>query len=156
MNEKPFTTQQLSDLTGLSIHTLRYYERIGLLDPVERAGNGHRLYSERDLHRIHFLLRMRATGMSIRQMQRYVELFRQGRGTLDERRAILLAHRRKVQAQLDALHQTLDFIDYKLELYYRQEDCANQIDTEALHPQETHPPIQGRSESAKSTRGRAR
>lgn len=127
MNKKSLTTQQLADLTGLSIHTLRYYERIGLIDPVNRAENGHRLYGEQDLQRVQFLIRMRATGMSIREMQHYVELYSQGRSTLAQRRAILQAHRRKVQAQLATLQETLAFIDYKIDLYYRDEDCADRV-----------------------------
>jgi DNA-binding transcriptional MerR regulator len=74
----------MSEITGVNIPTLRYYEQIGLLDPVHRADNGHRRYSENDLRRIEFIKRLRATGMSIRAMLFYVELYRADRDTTSE------------------------------------------------------------------------
>ncbi|MEO1166864.1 MAG: MerR family transcriptional regulator, partial [Chloroflexota bacterium] len=78
MSKQTYQSQEIADITGLPISTLRYYERIGLLDPVERAENGHRLYSDRDILRVEFLKRVRATGMSIKEMQHYVSLYREG------------------------------------------------------------------------------
>lgn len=67
--DKAFTIQDVVARTGLSVHALRYYERIGLLPPVDRVASGHRRYTVDDLNWIAFLLRLRATGMSIRQMR---------------------------------------------------------------------------------------
>ena len=72
------TIQQTAEACGLSVHTLRYYERIGLIKPIPRRSNGHRLYRAEDLNWIAFLLRLRATGMSIGEMQRYAQLREQG------------------------------------------------------------------------------
>ena len=72
------TIQEAAAETGLSIHTLRYYERIGLIHPVDRATNGHRRYTPGDLGWIDLLKRLRATGMPIQRMQQYAALQRQG------------------------------------------------------------------------------
>ncbi len=115
------TTKEMSELTGVSIATLRYYERIGLLDPVKRASNGHRRYGDNDLRRVDFLKRLRATGMSITEMQYYVDLFREGDDTIVERREMLEAHREAVHAQVDALNETLALLNMKIENYRREE-----------------------------------
>lgn len=125
MTNDSYTTQEMSTMTEVSISTLRYYERIGLLDPVERLGNGHRRYDGKDVLRVNFLKRLRATGMTISEMQYYVELFRQGDVTLDERLDILRQHREVVLAHIDALRDTVDLLDFKIERYEQQQ--AEQI-----------------------------
>lgn len=122
-----YTTKEISELTDLPIPTLRYYEQIGLLDPVERLENGHRRYGERDVLRINFLKRVRATGMSITEMQYYVDLYRQGDSTLRERREILQAHRQAILDQIDTLNETVDFLDMKIERYTTEEDSLLEI-----------------------------
>src|SRR5579859_799122 len=87
--------------SGLSAHALRYYERAGLLDPVDRDASGHRRYDEQDLERIRFPTKLRATGMPIRDVRRYAELIRRGDGTEAERLALLEAHRAAVVAVLE-------------------------------------------------------
>lgn len=121
MDNQRYTIQQISKQTGLSIHTLRYYEQIGLLDPIERLANGHRRYCDTDLLRLEFLKRLRATGMSIKAMQYYVELYRMGDSTLVERREILQAHQQVIQSQVDDLLDTMAFINMKIERYQKQE-----------------------------------
>ncbi len=109
------TSRAVSEITGVNIPTLRYYEQIGLLDPVQRANNGHRRYSENDLRRIEFIKRLRTTGMSIRAMLFYVELYRADRNTTPERLRILQDHRAVVQAQVERMLETLSFLDAKIE-----------------------------------------
>lgn len=121
MDNQRYTIQQISKQTGLSIHTLRYYEQIGLLDPIERLANGHRRYCDTDLLRLEFLKRLRATGMSIKAMQYYVKLYRMGDSTLVERREILQAHQQVIQSQVDELLDTMAFINMKIERYQKQE-----------------------------------
>ena len=128
MDNKQYTTQEMSHLTGLGIHTLRYYEQIGLLDRIERLENGHRRYQTKDLVRVDFLKRLRATGMSIKEMQYYVELYRAGDTTLRERREILQAHREQIQAQVDELLDTMDVIDGKIVRYLEQESTLDTAD----------------------------
>lgn len=115
--ETNLTIQQVAALTHLSVHTLRYYERIGLLDSIERASSGHRRYSSKDLAWIKFLNRLRATGMPIRKMQQFAALRRQGEITVSERRKLLEAHRVEVLQQLHELQSNLATIEQKIEHY---------------------------------------
>jgi DNA-binding transcriptional MerR regulator len=115
--EVGLTVQEASDKTGLSAHTIRYYERIGLLPSIERAKNGHRRYSEDDIGWIEFLKCLRSTGMPISEMQRYVELQQAGDSTLDDRLALLEAHRRRIKAKMRELNRFLDRIEGKIGYY---------------------------------------
>jgi DNA-binding transcriptional MerR regulator len=103
--------------SGVSAHTLRYYERAGLLDPIDRAQSGHRRYAEEDIVRIQFLVKLRATGMPIRQIREYAELIRGGDDTHEARLALLEAHREAVRAQLAETERNLALIDYKIDFY---------------------------------------
>jgi DNA-binding transcriptional MerR regulator len=100
--------------TGLSAHTLRYYERAGLLEPVRRGERGERRYAPADLDWVELLRRLRATGMPIREVRRFAELRRRGAATRDERHALLVAHRARVEARLEELTKGLEVIDGKL------------------------------------------
>jgi DNA-binding transcriptional MerR regulator len=111
------TIQQVAQATGLSVYTLRYYERIGLIHPIGRAGNTHRRYSTDDIGWIDFLTKLRSTGMSIQEMQTYAELQRQGDETLPERLEMLKALRRKVEAHIDELNDHLKIIRGKIDYY---------------------------------------
>jgi DNA-binding transcriptional MerR regulator len=115
-NEK-LTIQQVAEMTGLSVHTLRYYERIGLIHPIGRAENTHRRYSMDDVGWIDFLNKLRASGMSIQQMQAYAELQRLGDVTLPERVEMLKALRLQVEARMDELREHLKIIHYKIDYY---------------------------------------
>jgi DNA-binding transcriptional MerR regulator len=113
-----------AQLTGLSAHTLRYYERAGLmLDPIERAPSTHRRYSEAEIRWVTLLTKLRATGMPIRRIREYAELVRAGEGNEGERLALLEAHREAVLEQLDAMRRNLEAIDYKIEIYRDCLDC---------------------------------
>jgi DNA-binding transcriptional MerR regulator len=129
------TIQQMADLTGLSLHTLRYYERAGLIDPISRAANGHRRYAEADLAWIQFLNRLRATGMPIRQMQAFAALRRQGPGTVAGRRILLEEHQAAVQEQIDLLQQNLSAIATKIAYYRTMEDEDGQVQPGPREPQ---------------------
>jgi len=114
------TIKEFADKTGISLHTLRYYEKIGLFDPVPRAANGHRRYQLADFKRAEFLKRLRKTGMSVQDMQYYVDLFRRGDPTLAERLTILEDHYAVIQAHIQELQDTLTFLDAKIETYHTQ------------------------------------
>ena len=112
------TIAEAAERTGISAHTLRYYERIGaLLEPPERAASGHRRYTERDISWITLLTRLRATGMPIATLLRYADLARAGHATAAERRALLIAHRDEVAARIEGLRRDLELIDYKIDSY---------------------------------------
>jgi DNA-binding transcriptional MerR regulator len=109
---------QAAEATGLSVHTLRYYERDGLLlDAVDRAPSGHRRYSAQDVSWIVMLTRLRATGMGIAELRRYAELCRAGDGNEDERLVLLRAHRADVLAELDSVRENLRAIEAKIGTY---------------------------------------
>ena len=111
------TIQEAAEVTDLSVHTLRYYERIGLLMPVGRAANGHRRYSQQDIGLIKSLNKWRKTGMPLSDLQRYVRLILEGESTAGERRQILEAHRETIVSQIEELQATLELIDYKIQNY---------------------------------------
>ena len=111
------TIQEVTKATGLSAHTLRYYERIGLIHPIEREENTRRCYTADDVGWIDFLLKLRATGMSIKDMQRYAELQRQGDVTLPERVEMLKSLRDRVEARMEELNEHLKLIYYKIDIY---------------------------------------
>jgi DNA-binding transcriptional MerR regulator len=111
------TIQQVAEATGLSVYTLRYYERIGLIHPISRAENTHRRYTPNDIGWIAFLNKLRATGMSIQQMQAYAELQRQGDSSLPQRLEMLKEHQRKVEARMAELQEHLKYIHYKVGVY---------------------------------------
>lgn len=115
--EGKMTISEAARETGLSIYTLRYYERAGLLVPVERDDSGQRRYSKRDVEWIIICKKFRATGMPISRIRQYVELVREGRGNEAERLALLEAHGEKVRTQLEEMRRTLEMIDYKIGRY---------------------------------------
>ncbi len=121
------TIQEAAATTGLTVHTLRYYERIGLLMPIGRAANGHRRYSQQDINLILTLNRWRQTGMSLVDIQHYVSLIQAGDQTAGERRAMLEAHRETVVRQLEELQATLELIDYKIQNYTDIEEKQEQV-----------------------------
>jgi DNA-binding transcriptional MerR regulator len=108
--------------TGLTTHTLRYYERAGLmLDPVSRASSSHRRFSEAEIRWVVLLAKLRATGMPIRRVREYVDLVREGAGNEDARIELLEAHRRDVIAELDQMGRDLDAIEKKIKAYRERE-----------------------------------
>lgn len=112
------TIAEAATRTGLTVHTLRYYERDGLLlREVERSTTGHRRYTEGDLAWIVMLTRLRATGMPIREVSRYAALVRAGEGNEAERLDLLQHHRAAVLAQLAEVTEHLGAIDRKIGIY---------------------------------------
>ncbi len=105
----------------MTAHTLRYYERVGLIQPVGRASNGHRRYSDADECWIHFLHCMRATNMPIREMQRYAALRELGDSTSLERRKILEDHQAEIAQQIEELQQAHAVLTHKIANYRKIE-----------------------------------
>lgn len=114
---------------GLSQHTLRWYERIGLVGPVAKGGDGRRRYSDADLDWLSLITRLRETGMPVSDMQRYAELVRSGAGEA-ERLELLKRHRAEVRRALAAQRETLKVLDSKIDTYARQIREARTQDTQ--------------------------
>jgi DNA-binding transcriptional MerR regulator len=107
---------EVAAMTGVSAHTLRYYERVGLVD-VPRDAAGRRAYDTRALGRVVFLTRLRLSDMSIRDIQRYLDLVARGDETVAERLEFLQAHRAAVRQRLHDLQAALAVVDYKITTY---------------------------------------
>ncbi|NJN94275.1 MAG: MerR family transcriptional regulator [Anaerolineales bacterium] len=108
---------EVSEQSGISSDTLRYYERIGLIPPVNRNGSGIRDYSEVDLRRVEFVKCMRSAGLPIEVLLEYFKLSEQGDQTIDARKAILKEQRKLLAARIAEMQKTLDLLDYKINMY---------------------------------------
>jgi DNA-binding transcriptional MerR regulator len=109
-----YSIRQAAQRTGLSAHTLRWYERIGLIDPVERDSFGYRVYTEELLVWLQFLHVLRSTGMGIEQMQAFVELVRKGESTKGEQIELLNDHREALKEQMESLEGFLMMLEAKI------------------------------------------
>lgn len=114
---KLLTIGQVAAATGVSTHTLRYYEKTGLLKAVSRTDAGHRLYSTSDLDWLQFVLRLKATGMPIAAIQTFSQLRAQGASTYDARREMLASHREAVLADILELQVNLAVLTDKIAFY---------------------------------------
>jgi DNA-binding transcriptional MerR regulator len=112
-----YSIAQAAAHTGLSIDTLRYYERIGLVEPPARDSGGRRNYSDDDLAWLRFLTRLRTTGMPIRMMREYAQLRHRGDGSAGRRRQILMDHRAEVRDRITELQSCLAMLEYKIDNY---------------------------------------
>ncbi len=121
---------ELAKRSGLTAHTLRYYERIGLLPRAHRDSSGQRDYDASILIWVGFLGRLKTTGMPIREMLRYAALREQGRSTEPERRALLEAHRETVRAHVAELQACLLVLDTKIGGYAEAEKRMQDYDAE--------------------------
>lgn len=107
----------LAEATGLSAHTLRYYEDAGLIPSVERNAAGHRRYRPDHVPWIGLLDRLRTSGMSIARMRAYVELAERGEETAEERGRLLRRHAADIEARMDELARCLEIVRAKIDLY---------------------------------------
>ncbi len=113
---EPMGIAEVADLLDVSAHTLRYYERVGLIE-VDRDSSGHRRYSAEAVRRLVFLTRMRLSGMAIRDLQHYVSLIDSGEHTVPERLDMLLEHRDTIRRQIRELTLSLAATEYKIATY---------------------------------------
>jgi DNA-binding transcriptional MerR regulator len=113
-------------LTEVTVHTLRYYERAGLVvSPVDRTTAGRRRYRTIDLDWIRVCTRLRATGMPIQTIRRYAQLVSEGRGNEQERLAVLETHRDEVTAKIDRLRDNLTLIEHKIDVYRERVEAGD-------------------------------
>ncbi|WP_250038025.1 MerR family transcriptional regulator [Paractinoplanes maris] len=111
------TVGEAAETVGLSVHTLRWYEQEGLVAPIERDSAGRRRYCDDDLGWLRLLIRLRGTGMPVRDMRRYAEMVRDGDHTVGDRLQLFVEHRERVLARIDELQQDLSMLDIKIALY---------------------------------------
>ena len=108
---------EVSDRYGISQDTLRYYERVGLIPPVNRKESGIRDYNEIDVRRVEFIKCMRSAGLPIEVLVEYVGLVQQGDQTIEARKEILKEQREQLAAKMEDMQKTLDLLDYKISVY---------------------------------------
>ncbi|MGW0709952.1 MerR family transcriptional regulator [Streptomyces sp. NPDC002643] len=112
-----YTISEVAELTGLTAHTLRWYERIGLMPHIDRSHTGQRRYRNRDLDWLDLVGKLRLTGMAVADMVRYADMVRAGDHTYAERFDLLKATREDVLSRIAELQDTLTFLDRKIDFY---------------------------------------
>jgi DNA-binding transcriptional MerR regulator len=122
-----YTIREVTAKTGISAHTLRFYEKEGVVPAVARDGNGVRTYDEQTLEWLGFVLCLRATGMPLGDIKRYIGLYKQGDATIPERKEMMRSHKAKVEQQMIQLYGCLEKINYKLALYDVQEKALKAL-----------------------------
>ncbi|ADF40418.1 MerR family transcriptional regulator [Priestia megaterium] len=124
--ENLFSIQQVASMTGLSTHTLRYYEKIGLIKNVQRAQTGYRQYTDVDLAWIQFLIRLRVTGMPMLKMKQFSDLRQKGDSTITARKELLEEHYKDVLGKIEELELNSQRIEEKIAHYKKLEIVENQ------------------------------
>ena len=116
---------EVSKLTKLKPHTLRYYESIGLIKDIKRNSAGKRIYSEQDLKWLEVIIRLRATGMNINKMKEYARLRHMGDETIIERKNIMKEHLISIEHEIETLLEARDYVTKKIEIYSEMEENIN-------------------------------
>jgi DNA-binding transcriptional MerR regulator len=115
--EKMYTIGDAAAELGMPASTIRFYEKNGLIPNQQRSSDGRRLFDEDDLEWMRFVERLKVSGMPIREIHEYIDLYLQGDATIEERRRIVYERRAAIDAQLEELMLARDFIDYKCWYY---------------------------------------
>lgn len=116
-----YSIKEVANKFGLSIHTLRYYDKEGLMPFIERDKSGNRVFTEKDLNWVAMVCCLKDTGMSIKDIKQYADWCTQGKQTIDERKAMLTAHRQEVMKQIEDLKKNIELIDSKITIYDNSE-----------------------------------
>ena len=112
-----YTIHEACEKTGLSAHTLRYYEKEGLLPNVTRSRGGFRQYSEADIETLGLICCLKNTGMSLQDIARFMALTKEGDQTLRERYELLEKHKQTVLERMQEMQQHLDKVTHKVKIY---------------------------------------
>lgn len=112
-----YSIREVSKITGLTAHTLRYYEKEGLISDVERTPGGFRQYTDEDLEELGLICCLKNTGMPLQEISRFVQLARQGEHTLADRVALLQKHRENVIGRIEEMQNYLDKVTCKLDCF---------------------------------------
>lgn len=112
-----YTIKEAAQKTGLSVYTLRYYDKEGLLPLLKRTESGIRSFSDRDIEWIQLICCLKSSGMSIERMKEFMHLCLEGDKTCEQRKEILMEHKQYIAEQMHELQKSLWTIDYKIEHY---------------------------------------
>jgi DNA-binding transcriptional MerR regulator len=117
-----YTVKDVSEKTGITPYTLRFYEKEGVLPSIDRDTNGVRMFSDSDIDWIETVQALRSTGLPLDEIKQYLELYKGGDRTLQERRKMLAHQKEKVEDQISRLMKTLEKLNYKMALIDAQEN----------------------------------
>lgn len=117
---------EVSKLTKLKPHTLRYYESIGLIRDINRNATGKRIYTEQDLKWLEVINRLRSTGMNISQMKEYARLRHMGDSTITERKNIMKEHLTSIEKEIEKLLEAKEYVENKIRIYNEMEEKLNE------------------------------
>ncbi|WP_315322248.1 MerR family transcriptional regulator [Fusobacterium pseudoperiodonticum] len=112
-----YKISEIAKKINISVHTLHYYDKIGLLPFVKRDDNGNRIFEDKDLHYLHIIDFLKKSDMSLKKIKEYIELSLQGDSTLKKRETLILEHKKEVELKISELKDILDAMDYKLWYY---------------------------------------
>ncbi|MDN3955549.1 MerR family transcriptional regulator [Sporolactobacillus laevolacticus] len=133
--EKGYTIGQIAEKTHLSIHTLRYYEKEGIVPFIKRTESGIRIYEEEHIDWFKFLNCLRKTGMSITRLKDFSDLTLQGDETIDQRIQILEQQRKFIEGQIEILMSYIEMINFKTEMYSKQKKESKTPENQGKHTQ---------------------
>ena len=128
MQNKEFVNYKISEvskLVNLNQHTLRYYEKIGLIKTLKKDDSGNRIYTTADITWIKFLIKLKHTGMKLSEMQKYSELRYAGDSTVRERRELLEKQQKELEMEIMELQATHKYVEEKIEYYKKMESEIN-------------------------------
>ncbi len=126
-----YTIGEVAEKTGLSTHTLRYYEKDGISRPIKRKENGLREYTDEDIALLKVINCLKETGMSIKDIKNYVKLCEVGDNTIEERKEIFIKQKKYIEEEIEKLNKHLETAKYKIKYYENLEnekdllDCKN-------------------------------
>jgi DNA-binding transcriptional MerR regulator len=122
-----YSISKVSDITGLSIHTLRYYEKEGLLPKIKRDSSGNRLFSENDLQLLQTITCLKNSEMTIKELKTFIEFYNQGESTLEDRLKIMKEHKLFIREKIIKLNECMDYVDFKIKYF---EDAISKLKNE--------------------------
>jgi len=116
-----YSINEVARKFALSAHTLRFYDKEGLMPFIGRDKSGNRVFTETDLNWVAMVCCLKDTGMSIKEIKQYADWCMEGMQTIDERKAMLVDHRKQVVRKIEELKKNLDLIDSKIAVYENPE-----------------------------------
>lgn len=112
-----YSINEVAKMFGLSAHTLRFYDKEGLMPFIGRNTSGNRMFTDTDLDWVALICCLKNTGMPIKEIKQYSDMCTQGRVTIDNRKSMLSVHREEVKKQINDLQKNLELIDSKIAFY---------------------------------------
>lgn len=129
-----YTISQVAEKCGLTAHTLRYYDKEGLLPFVERSAAGIRKFKEADLEWLGIITCLKETGLPVKQIKQFIDWCLEGDDALAQRYNVFVEQKKSIEAQMAVLQKHLDKVNYKI-WYYK---TALEAGTTAVHKKERY------------------